>query len=109
MNNEFIKDISKHVKNSDIGSRELKPGEKGRRYEPEGGVKKHNQRIHRESRFANDYKNLPFQFSKPAKSAKSMVVRCLNCGYITSANKNTVGIICPECKVYSGIEEVING
>ena len=87
---------------------ELNPGSTGRRWIPEGGVRKHNERIHRESKFADDYKNLPFEFSKPKKSKRSITVKCKSCGYITSVSKNTIGMICPECKKYSAVEVVDN-
>lgn len=85
---------------------ELNPGSAGRRWVPESGIKKHNERIHRESKIADDHKNLPFKFSKPIRSKKQVVVRCKNCGYITSVPKNTVGLICPECKKYSAVEVI---
>jgi len=83
---------------------ELNPGSMGRRWIPEGGIQKHNEKIHRESKIADDYKNLPFKFSKPIKSKKHVIAKCKNCGYEIHVPKNTVGIICPECKKYSDVE-----
>jgi hypothetical protein len=76
-----------------------------RRWEPEGGVKKHNERIHRESKFVDDRKNLPFTFSKPVKSRKNMDAFCKKCGRGISVSRNTVGIICPSCNLYVSVEE----
>lgn len=105
MNNEFFKDIKKHVKNTSL-NQELAPGATPRRYEPATGINKHNERIHRESKVA-DGKNLPFAFSKPSKpKGRSTYVKCNNCGYIASATTATCGIICPECKKFSAVSEV---
>jgi len=108
VNKEFSKDIAKHIKNSDFGgSKELTPGVTPRRYEPSSGIKKHNERIHRESKWTDDNKNLDFTFSKPKKPARGAIVRCLNCGKLSGASVNTVGIICTGCKTYSSVEEVV--
>lgn len=73
----------------------LSPGSK-RRYDPEVGIKKHNERIHRESKIA-DSKNLPFTFSKPLKSpGKKFSIECA-CGNVLNINTNTVAIICSRC------------
>jgi len=104
MNSDLFNDINKSVRNTPIG--ELPAGATERRYEPEGGVKKHNERIHRESKYIDDHGNLPFTFSKPKKQVRNKYVACSNCGHITRAQKNTVGIICSECKTYSSVEEV---
>lgn len=109
VNSEFKKDISRIMRNSNsgqFGSQELEPGT-GRRYEPSIGTKKHNERIHRESKLADDNKNLPFSFSKPKKSGRSKLVRCCNCGNVTSATINTVGIVCTKCNQYSSVEEYV--
>jgi formylmethanofuran dehydrogenase subunit E len=92
------------LKNTDLGTGELSPGSTKPRYEPEGGWQKHKERIHRESKEADKYKNLPFTFSKPKKHRRHTTVRCKNCGHIASAPINTVGIICSECKKYSSVE-----
>jgi hypothetical protein len=105
MNKSFVDDLSKAIKNSDIEQR-ITPGSVGRRYEPPIGVKKHNERIHKESKYADDNKKLPFSFSKPSKSKKSKLVKCCNCDNITYASINTIGIICSNCHKYSAVEEV---
>lgn len=94
------------LKNVDLGIGELSPGVTKRRWEPEGGINKHNERIHRESKHVDAHRNLPFEFSKPPKSKRQMTVECVECGYITSASVNTVGMICNECKAYVNIKEV---
>jgi len=91
------------LKNQDLGIGELSPGSTKPRYEPEGGWNKHRERIHRESKQA-DAKNLPFTFSKPKRHRRHTTVKCKNCGHLTSAPVNTVGIICNECKKYSAVE-----
>jgi len=107
MNNEFAKDISRGLAFNNIG--ELAPGTTGRRYEPSGGTTKHNDRIHRESKYADSSKNLPFSFRKPPKSSGRLAyVSCNNCGYITQATTNTVGMICKECGKFSSVQEVFD-
>jgi DNA-directed RNA polymerase subunit RPC12/RpoP len=96
--------MGKFTVDGDIG--ELSPGSTPRRWEPEGGVRKHNERIHRESNFADQYKNLPFSFSKPRKSGRKEYMACTNCGHIVHLSVNTVGIICNECKTYNEVKEV---
>lgn len=90
----------------DLGTGELSPGTIGRRWEPEGGVKKHNERIHRESSYVDANMNLPFTFSKPKKGGKRQYMKCSKCGHIVYVSVNTVGIICKECSTYSSVEEV---
>jgi rubrerythrin len=68
----------------------------GRRWIPEGGLGKHNERIHKGSKIA-DSKNLPFTFSKP-KRESSAYFECEECGRTFASGKNTVMVICPVCK-----------
>ena len=77
---------------------ELSPGSTGRRWIPEGGEQRHREKIHKESKFADDHKKLPFNFSKPPKNSPNRTFRCLGCGAITTAPKNTIMIVCKECK-----------
>ena len=110
VNNEFKKDMTRLMHNSNpstFGSQEFEPGTAGRRYEPSMGTKKHNERIHRESKWADDNKNLPFSFSKPSKPVRPRLVVCSNCGEVVNATINTVGIICTKCNQYSSVEEYI--
>lgn len=109
MNDKFSKDISKHLSKSDLGgAKELPAGVTPRRYEPATGLKRHNERIHRESKVMDKHGNLPFTFSKPKKEAASKLVACVNCNYTTVATKNTIGIICPQCKQFSKVVGVDN-
>ena len=103
-NNNLINNVKSHIGGKSIG--ELSPGSTKRRYEPIGGLSRHNERIHRESKYVDNNKDLPFTFSKPKRNIKSKYIRCLSCGNITRVSKNTVGIICSSCKKYSKIEEV---
>ena len=106
MNEQFIKDISKAVKKEPI-KQELAAGTTPRRYEPEMGVRKHNERIHRESKYADTYKNLPFSFKKPSKPmGRNTYIQCNNCGNISSGSTATVGIICSSCNKFSTVTEV---
>lgn len=106
VNSEFVKDLTRRITKESL-NQELPPGSTSRRYEPEGGLKRHNERIHRESKYTDDNKNLPFSFRKPLKpKGNSTYVRCDNCGHIISATTATVGIICNECKKFSSVTEV---
>jgi len=106
MNNQFTKDIQKGIIKEPI-KQVLDPGSTPRRYEPESGIKKHNERIHRESRYVDEHKKLPFTFSKPPKpKGRSALVSCDNCGFVTSGTTATVGIVCRNCKKFSTVTEV---
>lgn len=83
---------------------ELNPGSVGRRWIPNGGLEKHRHKIHRDSRFADEHKNLPFKFSKPSRAKKTMSVKCPNCGRVTSVPVDTVGMICSKCEKYVSVE-----
>jgi DNA-directed RNA polymerase subunit RPC12/RpoP len=89
-----------------LGIGELSPGSTGRRWEPEGGVRKHNEKIHRESNYVDTYGNLPFTFSKPKKSGRKAYMKCAKCGHIVHVSINTVGMVCKECNAYVSVEEV---
>jgi hypothetical protein len=102
--NNYIKDISKGLSKKDH-SQELSPGH-GRRYEPSVGLKKHNERIHKESKIA-DSKNLPFSFRKPLKVVgRSVGIECPHCGNYIGANTNTVAIICNSCNKFFKIDKL---
>lgn len=107
VNSEYKKDMAKLIHGSSSAKQELTPGITGRRYEPSTGIKKHNERIHRESKWADDNKSLPFSFSKSKKPSRPRLVKCCNCGNVSSATINTVGIICTKCNQYSSVEEYI--
>ena len=46
----------------------------GRRWVPEGGLQKLKNKIHRESKAADDFKKLPFTFSKPIRKSHAVFV-----------------------------------
>ena len=104
MSNQLKDAVQNELKNHNVG--ELSPGATGRRYEPVEGTSNLNKRIHKESAYADKYKNLPFSFSKPKKAPKSEVKICNNCDAYVSVTKNTVGVICSSCKTYSSVREV---
>ena len=92
--------------NEDLGIGELSPGSTPRRWEPEGGVNRLNERIHKESKHIDEYGNLEFSFSKPKRVGKRCWKRCVKCGKTSYVSINAVGIICPNCHSYVSIEEV---
>ncbi|RKZ10822.1 hypothetical protein DRQ25_01565 [Candidatus Fermentibacteria bacterium] len=102
----IARDAAKKVKNTKSDFGELTPGATGRRYEPEGGVTNHNERIHRESRHVDNHMNMPFTFSKPKREARAAYYKCPDCDYIHRGNVNTYGLICPECHKFVILEEV---
>lgn len=107
MNDQLKRDIAKHIKQTPL-DQELPAGATPRRYEPKGGVNKHNARIHRESKIS-DAKGLDFTFRKPPKpKGRTAYISCDNCGYITVGTTATAGIICTECKNFSTVTEVID-
>ena len=110
MNSEFIKDLQKGITQSPSANQVLEPGSP-RRFEPALGLKKHNERIHKESKYTTEYKNLPFTFRKPPKpKGRNTYLQCDNCGHITTGSTATIGIICNNCKKFSTVTEVdING
>lgn len=106
MNDQFINDIKKSISSTPI-DQELSPGSVDRRYEPVSGLKKHNERIHRESSKMDIHGNLPFTFGKPPKArGRSIWIKCDNCGHVSSATSITVGVICRECGQFSSVTEV---
>lgn len=94
--------FARDFKNKDLGIGTLSPGSTPRRYEPEGGINKHNERIHRESAVA-DAKNLPFSFSKPGKPKRQKTVICKGCGTYYRLNVNSVGVVCGSCHKFCGV------
>jgi len=105
VNSVFKRDLAKGIRNAQI-NKELEPGVTPRRYEPVSGLKKHNERIHRESKLM-DGNNLPFTFRKPPKPIGSTAyIQCDNCGHITVGTTATVGVICVECRTFSSVSEV---
>ena len=100
---QYIKDITKGVVKKNY-SQEL-PAGADRRYEPEIGIRKHNERIHKESKLA-EAKNLPFNFRKPPKPlGRSVGIECPYCERYIGSNTNTVAIICSGCGKFFKVEE----
>jgi len=90
-----------------LGIGEYRPGVQGRRYEPEGGMKNLRAKIGKDIKHDRHRKDLPFSFGKPAKSkGHSILVKCNNCGELSTANNNTVGKICSKCNKFSTVTEV---
>ena len=85
---------------------ELTPGATPRRWVPEGGIQRHNNKIHKESKVADNYKKLPFEFSKPPKNKRHEWFECIECGRITSLPINTVMYACPDCKKATKVEKI---
>jgi hypothetical protein len=85
---------------------ELSPGSIPRRWVPDGGEQKLRNKIHKESKFADSYKNLPFSFSKPRCLGKQVLFKCLECGHAFFASKNTVMCVCSICKKVAKVERV---
>ena len=104
-NSEFAKDISRHLDKTSISTK-LEAGATSRRYEPSGGLAKHNKKIHTESEYADNYKKLPFSFSKPDTLKRTIVKLCGNCEEPVSVHTNCVGLICRNCKQYANVIEV---
>ena len=105
-NSEYVKDIGKGILNSKV-EQCIPPESVKRRYEPTIGVNKHNDRIHRESKYADSSKNLPYTFRKPPKPlGKSSLIKCDSCGNISCGTTKTVGIICSSCGKFSSVSEV---
>jgi hypothetical protein len=77
-----------------------------RRWIPEGGLSKHNEKIHKESKFADDHKKLPFTLSKPKKNGKMVCFQCVECGRVITAGPSTIMCICPDCKKVTKVERV---
>lgn len=101
---QLERDVKKHMDTVSLGQRSVGSD---RRYEPAGGLQKHNERIHRESKRA-DSKNLPFTFRKPPKPmGQTAYLKCDNCGNLSVGTTATVGVICKECGKFSTVTEVI--
>lgn len=77
-----------------------------RRWIPEGGLKRHADKIHKESKIADNYKNLPFTFSKPPRNKKHKWFECTICGRTFEAPINTIMCACPICKKVTKVESI---
>jgi len=85
---------------------ELSPGSTPRRWLPDGGERKLRERIHRESALTDKYKDLPFKFSKPTHNKPSNIFKCSECDYLFFAPKNTILVICSNCKKLTKAEKI---
>jgi len=77
----------------------------GRRWIPEDGLRKHRDKIHRESKIA-DTKNLPYTITRPPVRKSFVWFECVECGRSFSAAKNTCMIVCPECKKLTKVRQL---
>jgi hypothetical protein len=70
------------------------------------GSKKYREMISKQTRIENQ-KNLPYSFSAPKKSgARNVICQCPHCEDTTAVTKNTIMVICGQCKKsYSVTEE----
>lgn len=61
----------------------------------EKGSRRYREQIHRESKFADTNKKLPFKFSKPTKyKAPNRVAICPNCEKVSDVWENTILVVC---------------
>jgi len=59
------------------------------------GSKAYREQIHRDSKFADDHKNLPYTFSKPKKYKNPTGVEdCPSCGNASPIWPNTIMVAC---------------
>ena len=77
-----------------------------RRWLPEKGEDSLRHKIHKESKFTDDHKKLPFKFSKPKRGGRSVYLTCVECGRIINGSPNTIMCICPDCKKVTKVERV---
>lgn len=68
-----------------------------RRWIPEKGTQAYKDRIHKESKLADEHKNLPFTFSKPRRAKATDIFVC-DCGHTFSAPKGIIMFVCSNCK-----------
>jgi predicted RNA-binding Zn-ribbon protein involved in translation (DUF1610 family) len=66
------------------------------------GTKAYKERIHRDSKYLDNNKDLPFKFSKLKKSkANNVYFVCPECGKDIFITEDTVMVICDNCKKLS--------
>lgn len=66
----------------------------------------HKEKIHRESKFADDHKNLPFTFSKPKKSKPNRdVYQCGKCDRIIRMDASRTHAIACRCGNFMVIDK----
>ena len=72
---------------------ELSPGSTKRRWIPEGGEQRLRDRIHKESKFVDDHKNLPFTFAKLEDIDLWISEKGLSPEIVKEAKKNKVQLL----------------
>jgi uncharacterized membrane protein len=66
------------------------------------GTKAYREKIHKETKFARDHKNLPFTFSKPKKyKSNNVLFICPVCEDEIFITEDTIMVICDRCKTLS--------
>lgn len=69
-------------------------------------TKSHKEKIHKESKFADNNKNLPFEFSKPKKSKPNRdVYQCDKCDRVIPMDASRTCVIVCVCKNFMIVEE----
>lgn len=69
-------------------------------------TKNHREKIHRESKFVDNNKNLPFTFSKPKKPKPDRdVYQCNRCDRVIPMDASRTHVIICRCKNFMVIEE----
>jgi hypothetical protein len=70
------------------------------------GKKKYKERISKESKYADQHKNLPFTFSKPQKDKpRNTAIECPKCSRISFVASCTISIICSNCKTLYSVNK----
>jgi hypothetical protein len=70
------------------------------------GPRKYRERIHKESKYADTHKNLPFSFSKPLKEkARNVLVECSHCERMLSVNEDTIVVVCGGCSKITRVKD----
>ncbi|MCK5020529.1 MAG: hypothetical protein KAS32_26155 [Candidatus Peribacteraceae bacterium] len=72
------------------------------------GSRKYNERIHRESRYADTHKNLPFKFSKPLKrKSNNVLVVCKECTHDLHITQETIIVVCSWCGYMNKVKDEV--
>lgn len=97
------------IKGGQTNMGELSPGSVGRRYVPDEGEQKLRGRIHKESKYIDNYGKLPYSFSKPPRIKKQRMYVCCECGNVLQAPINTIMVVCSNCGKAAKVKELGNG
>ena len=73
----------------------------------EMGIAKYKNRIHKESKIADDQKNLPYKFSRPPRAGKprNVYFECVACGHESAVTEDTILVICGGCKHLNRVKD----